>query len=118
MLLLRTTVGLLVAAHGCQKRFGWFGAEHREPVRAEFEGYGYRPACVFAAAAGVTELLGGTMLAAGLGTALAAALIAGTSAVAAAALAVALPRRIPFVGDRARPAPPASSRPPHPDGAP
>lgn len=79
LLILRVTVGLLVAAHGCQKLFGWFGAAHREPVQVEFEGYGYRPAWVFAVAAGVTELLGGVMLAAGVGTALAAALIAGTS---------------------------------------
>ncbi len=169
LLILRVTVGLLVAAHGCQKLFGWFGAGHRESVRIEFERYGYRPASVFAVAAGVTELLGGVMLAAGVGTALAAAVVAGTSAqatvavklrngpwiqdggyeyllvlaaaalalaftgpgswaldpllgldvsgvawgiaaAAAAALAVAVPRRIPFLGHR------ADARPPRPEG--
>jgi uncharacterized membrane protein YphA (DoxX/SURF4 family) len=32
LLIVRLSVGLLVAAHGTQKLFGRFGAAHREPV--------------------------------------------------------------------------------------
>jgi putative oxidoreductase len=83
LLLIHVVVGVLLAAHGAQKLFGAFGGYGLEGTGGYLEGFGLRPGKPFAAAAGTTELVGGVLLAAGLATPLAAALIASTMFVAA-----------------------------------
>lgn len=66
LLLARIVIGLVMAAHGAQKLFGWFGG-HGLVKTGEFFGYmGFRPGKAFAAAAGLAELTGGLLVAAGL----------------------------------------------------
>ena len=67
LLLVRLVFGLLMAAHGSQKIFGWFGGYGLTGTGAFFEQLGFRPGRLFAAAAGWTEFLGGVLLAVGLG---------------------------------------------------
>lgn len=62
LLLARVVVGLVMAAHGAQKLFGWFGG-HGLDKTGEFFGYlGFQPGKVFAAAAGLAELTGGLLV--------------------------------------------------------
>ena len=66
LLLARVVIGLVMAAHGAQKLFGWFGG-HGLAKTGEFFGYlGFQPGKAFAAAAGLAELTGGLLVAAGL----------------------------------------------------
>jgi putative oxidoreductase len=67
LLVLRLVVGLLMAAHGSQKIFGWFGGYGLTGTGAFLEQLGFRPGRIFAAAAGWTEFLGGVLLVVGLG---------------------------------------------------
>src|SRR5881394_2162139 len=67
LLLVRLVFGLLMAAHGSQKIFGWFGGYGLTGTGTFFEQLGFRPGRLFAAAAGWTEFLGGVLLAVGLG---------------------------------------------------
>jgi putative oxidoreductase len=83
LLLIHTLIGLLLAGHGAQKLFGVFGGYGLEGTGGYMEGFGLRPGKPFAALAGAAELLGGLLLAVGLLTPLAAALIAATMFVAA-----------------------------------
>jgi putative oxidoreductase len=73
ILLLRLVVGLLMAGHGAQKLFGWFGGPGPRGTAGFVESLGWRPARAFALLLGATELLGGLALAVGLATPLAAA---------------------------------------------
>ena len=66
LLLARMVLGLLMAAHGAQKLFGWFGGYGLAGTGGFFESLGFRPGRLFAAAAGFTELAGGLLLAFGL----------------------------------------------------
>lgn len=66
LLLARMVIGLLFAAHGAQKLFGWFGGYGLAGTGGFFESLGFRPGRFFAAAAGFTELTGGLLLALGL----------------------------------------------------
>ena len=66
ILLARVVVGSLMAAHGAQKLFGWFGGYGIAGTGGFFESLGFRPGRFFAAAAGFTELAGGALLALGL----------------------------------------------------
>jgi putative oxidoreductase len=72
-LLLRLTIGGLFAGHGLQKLAGWFGGHGPEGTGAFFEQVGLRPGRAQAVAAGAAELGGGTLLALGLATPMAAA---------------------------------------------
>ncbi|WP_045880356.1 DoxX family protein [Pseudofrankia sp. DC12] len=76
-LLLRATVGLLLAGHGAQKLFGLFGGEGLAATGRGFTHLGYPPGNLFAGLAGASELLGGLGLAAGLLTPLSAAAVVG-----------------------------------------
>src|SRR5947207_16001008 len=67
LLLVRLVFGGLMAAHGSQKIFGWFGGYGLTGTGAFFEQLGFRPGRLFAAAAGCTECLGGVLVAVGLG---------------------------------------------------
>jgi putative oxidoreductase len=66
LLMVRVVVGLLMAAHGSQKLFGWFGGYGLEATGGYFEGLGFRPGKLFAAAAGAGEVAGGLLVALGL----------------------------------------------------
>jgi putative oxidoreductase len=75
MLILRLVVGFTMAAHGAQKLFGWFGGYGLAGTGGFFEKLGFRPGKLQAFLAGVAEFGGGLLLAAGLATPVAAALI-------------------------------------------
>ncbi|MGW7575045.1 DoxX family protein [Streptomyces sp. NPDC054765] len=77
LLLLRLTVGLIMAGHGAQKLFGLFGGHGLAATGKGFAALGYHPGQFFACLAGVSEFLGGLGLAAGLLTPLAAAALIG-----------------------------------------
>jgi putative oxidoreductase len=66
ILLARVILGLGLAAHGAQKLFGWFGGHGLAGTGGFMEGLGYRPGRLFALAAGLGELAGGLLTAAGL----------------------------------------------------
>lgn len=78
LLILRVVVGVLLAGHGAQKLFGWFGGHGLEGTGGFFHGLGYRPGKPFAAVAGLSELGGGVLLGLGLFTPFAAAMVIGT----------------------------------------
>lgn len=66
VLVARLVFGLLMAAHGVQKLFGWFGG-HGLRNTGEFLGQlGFRPGRAFALSAGLGEFLGGLLTAIGL----------------------------------------------------
>jgi putative oxidoreductase len=65
-LLLVRLIGLGFAAHGAQKLFGSFGGYGLKGTGGFFEGLGFRPGWLFAAAAGFGELAGGLLVALGL----------------------------------------------------
>jgi putative oxidoreductase len=75
LLVLRVIVGLLFAGHGAQKLFGSFGGHGISGTGGWFESAGMKPGAALAVGAGAAELGGGTLLALGLITPLAAALI-------------------------------------------
>jgi putative oxidoreductase len=64
--LARVVFGLLIAAHGSQKLFGWFGGYGLAAVGGFFESLGFRPGRFFALAASVAELTSGLLIALGL----------------------------------------------------
>src|SRR5665213_2052078 len=66
LLVVRVVMGLLIAGHGAQKIFGWFGGHGLAGTGGFFEQLGFRPGRAFAAAAGATELGGGVLVALGL----------------------------------------------------
>ena len=82
LLLARVVLGLLMAAHGAQKLFGWFGGYGLAGTGGFFESLGFRPGRFFAAAAGATEITGGLLVALGLLGPLGPALIVSTMIVA------------------------------------
>ncbi|MFI9273281.1 DoxX family protein [Kitasatospora sp. NPDC052896] len=77
LLLLRLTVGLLMAGHGAQKLFGLFGGPGLAATGRAFAALGYHPGPLYAALGGASETLGGLGLALGLLTPLAAAALIG-----------------------------------------
>lgn len=83
LLIARLTLGLLMAAHGSQKLFGWFGGYGLSGTGGFFESLGFRPGRFFAGAAGAAEVTGGLLLAAGLLQPFGAALIISVMIVAA-----------------------------------
>ncbi|MBV8084902.1 MAG: DoxX family protein [Chloroflexi bacterium] len=66
LLILRLTVGLLVAGHGAQKLFGWFGGYGVGGTGGFFETMGFRPGHRWALLAGACEFGGGLLTALGL----------------------------------------------------
>ena len=72
ILLLRLVVGLLFVGHGAQKLFGWFGGGGPAGTAGFFSSLGYRWPTLMAVVAGLSELGGGLLFAAGLLTPLAA----------------------------------------------
>jgi putative oxidoreductase len=66
LILLRTVIGLLMAAHGAQKLLGWFGGHGLAGTAPYFDSLGFRPGRPFAAAAAAAEMLSGVLMALGL----------------------------------------------------
>src|SRR5689334_12582314 len=81
-LLLRTVVGLTLAAHGAQKLFGWFGGYGLRGTGQWMESIGFRPGWRYASLAALGEVGGGLLLALGLVTPVAAALVIAVMTVA------------------------------------
>jgi putative oxidoreductase len=75
--ILRIFVGLLVAAHGSQKLFGWFGGGGIDGTARMFGSLGYRPRREMALLGGSVEFGAGLLLAGGLFTAIAAMALIG-----------------------------------------
>jgi putative oxidoreductase len=75
LLVLRVVVGLLFVGHGAQKLFGVFGGGGLEGTANMFDNIGLRPGWLHARAAGTAEFLGGALLALGLFTPFAAAVL-------------------------------------------
>jgi putative oxidoreductase len=65
-LVLRVIVGLIMAAHGAQKLFGWFGGGGFKNTSASFEKQGFKPVWLWMGLACLGEFGGGLSLAAGL----------------------------------------------------
>jgi putative oxidoreductase len=82
LLLLRIVVGVLLVGHGSQKLFGAFGGGGIAGTGGWFESVGFRPGKAMAVVAGLSELVGGALLALGLLTPLASAIVIGTLLVA------------------------------------
>jgi putative oxidoreductase len=76
ILLLRVVVGVAFIGHGTQKLFAWFGGYGPKGTGGFFGSKGYRAPVLMAVAAGLAEAGGGTLLALGFATPLAAALLA------------------------------------------
>lgn len=80
---IRLGVGIVMAGHGAQKLFGWFGGHGLQGTGQFFaENLGLKPGLLMAALAGGTEFFGGLLLIVGLFTRIAGASLAGTMLVA------------------------------------
>ena len=66
LLLLRVVFGLMMAAHGAQKLFGWFGGHGLNGTSAFMEGLGFRPGPLFATMAAGSEIVSGLLMFLGL----------------------------------------------------
>ena len=66
LLVARIVLGLLMAAHGTQKLFGWFGGPGLSGATGFMASLGFRPARLFATAAAAGEIAGGMLLLLGL----------------------------------------------------
>jgi putative oxidoreductase len=65
-LIARVAIGLLMAAHGSQKLFGWFGGHGLKGTGQFFGQLGFHPSGLFAAAAALGEVTSGLLVALGL----------------------------------------------------
>ncbi len=66
LLLLRLSVGGLLAGHGAQKLFGWFGGFGLKGTAGWLESMGLKPGTLWATGASASEFGGGTLTALGL----------------------------------------------------
>ena len=76
--ILRVPLGVILAAHGAQKLFGWFGGYGLEATGQWMASQGFTPGLVMAFLAGSAEFFGGLALVIGLLTRPAAAVAAFT----------------------------------------
>jgi putative oxidoreductase len=65
LLLIRVIFGLIMVAHGGQKLFGWLGGYGLAGTGGFFESLGFRPGKMFAAAAALSEFVGGLLFTVG-----------------------------------------------------
>jgi putative oxidoreductase len=84
LLLIRVALGALIAAHGAQKLFGWFGGFGITGTGGWLESMGFKPGRLHATVNGLAEFGGGALIALGLFTPLGAAAVAGVMFVAIA----------------------------------
>ncbi|WLD94827.1 DoxX family protein [Alkalihalobacillus sp. AL-G] len=82
LLIIRLVFGLTFAGHGAQKLFGWFGGHGIKGTTGFMESLGLKPGKMMALLAGLGELIGGLLFAAGFLTEVAAILLIGTMLVA------------------------------------
>ena len=75
LLVLRVGIGLVFAAHGAQKLFGWWNGPGMAGWQAAMAHMGYRPAPLFATVSALVEFIGGLLLAIGFLTPFAAAVL-------------------------------------------
>lgn len=75
LLIIRLVVGVTFMGHGAQKLFGWFGGYGPKGTGGWLESIGVRPGVPMAIMAGLAELVGGFLFAAGLLTPVGASLI-------------------------------------------
>jgi putative oxidoreductase len=66
--MLRVAMGVILFPHGAQKLFGWFGGRGLDAFAVTFGNLGYKPGLFWAVVVGLTEALGGLLLALGLFT--------------------------------------------------
>ena len=66
LLVIRIVFGLLMAGHGTQKLFGWFGGHGLNGTGGYFEKLGFHPGKLFAFAAASSELASGLLITLGL----------------------------------------------------
>lgn len=66
LLIIRVVFGLIFAAHGAQKLFGWFSGYGLTGTGEFMVQLGFTPGRAFATAAALSEFLGGLLLAVGL----------------------------------------------------
>src|SRR5947207_13837237 len=66
LVIARLVFGLLMAAHGAQKLFGWFGGHGLAGTAGFLEMLGFRPGRIFATTAALTEFASGLLVAFGL----------------------------------------------------
>ena len=71
-LVLRLVLGAVMAGHGAQKLFGWWGGKGFDATIEGFKGMGFQPPAFWAALAAGGEFFGGLLLILGLFTRLAA----------------------------------------------
>jgi len=81
-LALRVPVGIIFAAHGSQKLFGWFGGYGLEGTGQWMASIGLEPGVLMAALSGSAEFFGGLLILLGLATRPAALVAAFTMVVA------------------------------------
>jgi putative oxidoreductase len=62
LLLVRVIVGLIMAGHGAQKLFGWFGGYGVRKTGEFFAHLGFQPGTAFAAAASISEIVSGLLI--------------------------------------------------------
>lgn len=86
LFLIRLIFGLVFAAHGAQKLFGWFGGYGLAGTGGFMESLGFRPGKTFASVAGLGEFVGGLLLALGFLGAVGPALMLSVMLVAAIAV--------------------------------
>lgn len=84
LLIVRAVIGGLFVGHGVQKLFGWFGGYGIAGTGAFMESIGLRPGKQMALLAGLSEVLGGVFLMAGVLLPLAALFIGGAMVIAIA----------------------------------
>lgn len=65
LFILRLAVGLLLAGHGAQKLFGWFGGHGLSGTSGWLASLGFRPARFWALTVGICEFGGGLLFALG-----------------------------------------------------
>jgi putative oxidoreductase len=86
LLLIRVVLGAIMAAHGSQKLFGWFGGHGLIGTSSWLESMSFKPARLHAGVVGLAEFGGGALLVLGLITPLGAAAVAGVMFVAIATI--------------------------------
>ncbi len=65
VLIVRLVIGLIMAAHGTQKLLGWFGGYGLRGTGEFFVQLGFQPGPAFAAAASISEIVSGLLVALG-----------------------------------------------------
>jgi putative oxidoreductase len=82
LLILRATTGVIIAGHGAQKLFGWFGGRGLKGQAGLYDSTGLQPGWLWAFLNGLVEFGGGILLTLGILTPIAAGLLLGNMVMA------------------------------------